>query len=545
MSQNKKQVIRSLTLKVLNNDYVSALKLYADHHQQEVEYIFENIPSPREAPLFKVKCVFQQFITTSTGCGKKIPKQQCARDMLSLIERIFVVNSTQDGEVEKQVHYLTPKVLNNDYVSALKLLADQYQQEVEYVFESVPSPGEAPLFESKCIFRQLVTTSVGCGKKIPKQQCAKDMLGLIEKTFVADLTRDGDVENNPGPVNWTDGVRKLALRNATKSCMRITGDFSNFDAFPNVRHLKVALRNRIIALENARQRQHEKNKTLVRKLRQIRKEQRFQFQMEREDLVKLIKSPSVQRAAAYAATNFVLPGAGTAAATVVEGAKVLDATNKVRDAAESLADTCMTQIPELIATHTNLADIAASTLSNINSLTSRLQQENGLLATINKFVKNVTTQVSALGMIITLILCFAAMAWDWKIGCAVIMLALIYFNWPKAVTDKIRQLLGVAGWKFEMNGSEHIPLIGQICFTLLAFFGVSQIPTDKFYDNLLKRLDIVPKAFTGLSKIWDQAGKMFELVSDEFKVYFLGVKREDLMQEKGIVDEVDKWVTRV
>jgi hypothetical protein len=79
----------------------------------------------------------------------------------------------------------------------------------------------------------------------------------------------------------------------------------------------------------------------------------------------------------------------------------------------------------------------------------------------------------------------------------------------------------------------------------LAFFGVSRIPTDKFYDNLLKRLDIVPKAFSGLSKIWDQAGKMFELVSDEFKVYFLGVKREDLMHEKGIVDEVDKWVTRI
>lgn len=420
------------------------------------------------------------------------------------------------SQYKKQViRSLTPKILNNDYVSALKLVADQYQQEVEYTFESLPSPREAPLFKSKCIFQQFVTTSVGCGKKIPKQQCAKDMLGLIEKTFVADLTQDGDVESNPGPVY-------------------------------NVHYqLEVALRKRIIALENARQRQHEKNKTLVRKLRQIRKEQRFQFQMEREDLVKLIKSPSVQRAAAYAATNFVLPGAGTAAATVVEGAKVLDATNKVRDAAESLADTCMTQIPELIATHTNLADIAASTLSNINSLTSRLQQENGLLATINKFVKNVTTQVSALGLIITLILCFAALAWDWKIGCAVIMLALIYFNWPKAVTDKIRQLLGAAGWKFEMNGSEHIPLIGQICFTLLAFFGVSQIPTDRFYDNLLKRLDIVPKAFTGLSKIWDQAGKMFELVSDEFKVYFLGVKREDLMQEKGIVDEVDKWVTRV
>lgn len=418
---------------------------------------------------------------------------------------------------EQMIHSLTQITFNNDYVSQLKHLADQQQKEIEYRFESIPSPREAPKFKATCIFDNYITTAIGIGKKKPKQQAAEYMLQLVKNVcgWKRNLTADGDVENNPGPVY-------------------------------NYRYaLEVELRKRIIALENARQRQHEKNKTLIRKLRQVRKENHFHFEMEREDLVKLIKSPSVQRAAAYAATNFIIPGAGTAAASVVEGAKVLDATNKVKDAAESLANTCMTQIPELIATHTNLADIATATLTNINNLTSRLQQENGLLATMNKFVKNLSTQVSTMGLIVTLILCFAALAWDWKIGCAVIMLALVYFNWPREVTDKIRQLLGKVGWKFEMNVTDHVPLIGQICFTLLAFFGVSQIPSDKFYDNLLKRLDIVPKAFTGLSKIWDQAGKMFELVSDEFKVYFLGVKREDLMQEKGIVDEVDKWVSRV
>jgi len=421
------------------------------------------------------------------------------------------------------IHSLTQFNINGDYVSRLKHIADEKQEEVEYRFESQPSPREAPLFKATCIYANLTTTSTGVGKKKPKQQTAFKMLELIRQIthgkdvcgWKKDITQDGDVESNPGP------------------------DFNHRHAF------EVNLRKRIIALENARQRQAEKNKTLIRKLRQIKKENKFHFQMEREDLVKLFKSPSIQRAAAYAATNFVLPGAGTAAATVVEGAKVLDATNKVKDAAESLADTCMTQIPELISTHTNLADIAAATLSNINNLTSRLQQENGLLSTINKFVKNLSSQVSTMGLIITLILCFAALAWDWKVGCAVIMLALVYFNWPQAVTNKIRQLLGKVGWKFEMSGADHIPLIGQICFTLLAFFGVSKIPSDKFYDGLLKRLDTVPKAFNGLSKIWDQAGKMFELVSDEFKVYFLGVKRDDLMIEKGIVDEVDKWATRV
>lgn len=330
------------------------------------------------------------------------------------------------------------------------------------------------------------------------------------------LLRAGDVEQNPGP--------------------QINFHYIN----------EVALRKKIEALERARQRQHEKKKTLVRKFRKMQKDlKQFKFQMDREDITKLVTNPSVQRAAAYAATNFILPGAGTAAATVIEGGRILDATNKVKDAATSLADTCIKQIPELINTHTNLADVATATLANINNLTSRLQSESGLLGSINKLVKNVTSQVSTMALLITLIVCMAALAWDWKIGCATILLVLIYFNWPKTVTDKIRQILNHYGWKFEINCTDHIPIIGQIAFTLLAFFGVSKIPTDKFYDSLLKRMDAVPKAFTGITKIWDQAGKMFEFVSDEFRIYFLGEQREDLLLEKGMSDEVDNWVKRV
>lgn len=332
------------------------------------------------------------------------------------------------------------------------------------------------------------------------------------------LLRSGDVESNPGPMPCENFFNEQLLR------------------------------QKIEALERKRQRKAEKVKTVRRKIKVLIKElrnQNFEFQMKTQDVKELLENPTIQRATAYAAANFVAPGVGTAAATVIEGAKVLNATDNVRSAAEKLAQTCSFQIPELLRTHADLAEVATTTLTNINTLTTQLQSESGLLSSIGKLAQNLTSSVSVLALVITVILCLAAMAWDWKLGCAVIMLVLVYFNWPVSVIEKIKKLCGSFGWHFQMNIGDHIPIIGQIIFTLLAFFGVSKIPADKFYDNLLSRLDKIPKAFSGVYKIWDQAGKMFEMVSDEFKIYFLGAQREDLLLEKGMTDEVNEWVERV
>lgn len=329
------------------------------------------------------------------------------------------------------------------------------------------------------------------------------------------LLLSGDIESNPGPQ-------------------------------PNSQwSLEMTLRKKVLALERARQRQEEKLKTIKRTLRRQRKELNFSFQMNREEISRLIQNPNIQRAAAYATANFIAPGAGTAAASVIEGGRILDATRKVQNAAETLADTCTRQIPELLTTHVNLADIASTTLMNINNLTARLSSDSGLLGSLNNLVKKVSNTISTIPLLISIILCLAAMAWDWKIGCAIIFIVLLYFNWPTSVIDKIKQIISKTGWTWQMNVCDHIPIIGQIVFTLLAFFGVSQIPTEKFYDSLLKRMDAVPKAFSGLNKIWESAGKMFDLVSDEFKIYFLGVQRDDLLMEKGMTDEVNVWVQRV
>jgi len=331
------------------------------------------------------------------------------------------------------------------------------------------------------------------------------------------LTLSGDVESNPGPA-------------------------------PN---LELVLRRKIEALERARLRQEEKNKTLVRKLRQVRKSQKFHFQIGEDfidaakEVASSIVSPTTIKAAGYAGMNFVMPGSGTAAATVVEGGKILKKIDSATKSIDDLARSCADQIPTAFAQHSSLTHMATMTLDTINKVATKLSAEGGILTGIENLITKISSAVSGTSLLITILVIIICFGMDWKIACAVIMMVLLYFGWPQSVISKIKDLL--FGYKFQMVdiSDRLISILGQILFTLLAFFGVSKIPTDKWYDSIIKRLDSIPKAFSGGTKIWEAAGKTFEYVQDEFKHYVLQVSREDLAREHGIAGEVSRWVERV
>ena len=394
----------------------------------------------------------------------------------------------------------------NDYVSNLKMMADEQLKDVEYSYESISSPRHQPLFRCKCVFKSHIVFATGVGKKIPKQHAAQKMLLLLS----------GDVETNPGPDTCYVYKREKSLR------------------------------EKIASMERARQRQKERAKTIRRQMRILKRDAKFMFQMNTivDDVKKLVASPTLWRSAGYAAANLVAPGTGTAAATVIEGSKISNNLDSVGKSIDDLADTCSTQIPAAFAAHTNLTQIATMTLDTINQTMTRISADDGLLGKLEKLVGNLTSIISPTTLLISVLVILICLTLDWKIAAAVVVMVLCYFKWPQDVVERVKRI--VFGWKFESDYSPNIfSTIGQVIFTLLAFFGVSQVPADKFYDNIIKRLDSIPKAFSGASKIWDAAGKTFEFVMDEFKVFFLGVKREDLCRERGIVNEVQQWVERV
>ena len=67
----------------------------------------------------------------------------------------------------------------NDYVSNLKMMADEQLKDVEYSYESISSPRHQPLFRCKCVFKSHIVFATGVGKKIPKQHAAQKMLLLL------------------------------------------------------------------------------------------------------------------------------------------------------------------------------------------------------------------------------------------------------------------------------------------------------------------------------------------------------------------------------
>jgi len=337
---------------------------------------------------------------------------------------------------------------------------------------------------------------------------------LRRKTLLLEC---GDVESNPGPMK-------------------------------NQQHLnEVALRKKIEALERARERQAMKNKTLVRKMRQLKKQQ-FRFQ----GLAEKVNSP-VGRSVLYGLANMVIPGTGTAAATAVEGPKLvrlLEKTNISVEHMQQAMDAMKEQVPTAISKHMVMTDLASTTLSTVNDILEQLK--GGMSQVANMFVglKDKITSMNPITLVLSIIMCFVVVSLPTPYLIGPILLLMAYlFGWHQSVIAKVKQILDTykwfEGWQFQDGEDKLIPFVGQIIFTLLAFFGISQIPTDKFYDSLLRRLDIIPKACAGVGKIWNAAGDTYRAVEMEFKVFFLGKDRERLIDEEAVGEEVSKWVKRV
>jgi hypothetical protein len=407
-----------------------------------------------------------------------------------------------------------------NYVSLLKELNDTNQKEVQYTFEKLISPEHVPRYRCTGVCDGvkpdtfIKVTREGHGKKKPKQEVAYALYCRLM------LHLSGDVELNPGPMS------KLQQQ---------------------MDRLNQKLQKEIERLEHRRMKQDERKKTQRSRARKQKRDFKIDFTFQMDTVSQEIKkiasslmSPTTLRTASYAAANYLSPGSGTAAACVVEGNRIIRTMENVTSTVEDLAQ----QIPETLQKYTNLSDVATLTMDTVSRTFERISSNEGLLAKLESMVSTINSTVSATTLLITILVVLVSLSWDWKITATAIIAVLILQKWPTCVVEKIRSIL--FGFKFQMNIPENIfGVVGQILFTLLAFFGVSKIPNEKWYDNVLKRLDSIPKALSGGTKIWDAAGKTFEFVADEFRVFFLGEKREDLHFESEMAREVKAWVEKV
>lgn len=97
----------------------------------------------------------------------------------------------------------------------------------------------------------------------------------------------------------------------------------------------------------------------------------------------------------------------------------------------------------------------------------------------------------------------------------------------------------------ELIYSNMFQTCGKIVYAIVAFVCIKQIPGKKDWDTYLMRLDRLPKAREGASKIIDFTNEWWNLSLESIKMMVLGKTRTELRSAAGIYTEIDEWAKTV
>lgn len=245
------------------------------------------------------------------------------------------------------------------------------------------------------------------------------------------------------------------------------------------------------------------------------------------------------KSTAYAASNYVAPGVGTAAATLIEGPNVLEMLKNVGKTTEDLrscANLTAREFPHLLQTADAIATNTNMAVTSVNYILTNLKEQQSLLST---FLGNITG--NPMYVLVAVVMAFVAFSYPsiWT-GVPMLFLVLHLLDFDAILIRKLRQ---ICGYQFQ-SGENSFAIVGQVVFTILAFCGVGMIPGGGYYDSLLRRLDLIPKGARGAYQLWEKAGDVYSVAEREFRVYVLGQERSTLQRDSDITVEVSEWVTK-
>lgn len=321
------------------------------------------------------------------------------------------------------------------------------------------------------------------------------------------LILSGDVELNPGPI-----PSKL------------------------IQHAPVIIsfQEKMARFERERHKQNIKAKQARKALKNYKRELRDFNNQENQSLGDLLQKakryvPSISKSAVYFGLNSVIPGSGSALAMGIEGDRVRDicdsagnSFNKIDKIVSKLEE----DVPLLVGKHAVLSDCATKAFDAITHFMTTLNSAADKITDLATSTTKVFGNMTYIQILASILAVISVCLIPKKYYMLPIVLAILYMmGWHTDVITKIKYFFSQ---QENQSYSDYFPLIGQIVFTMLAFVGLKQIPDDNYYTNLMRRLDLLPKAITGVNKIWEHAGTVFNIASEEFQVYFLNKERTDL-----------------
>lgn len=231
----------------------------------------------------------------------------------------------------------------------------------------------------------------------------------------------------------------------------------------------------------------------------------------------------------------------------------------IRDIAESL-DRASQNAPDFTRNLTRICNFLEAALP---------QMQASLSATVLTFADNVSELSERLVQIVVICLivnCFFGMKRYRTALLAVLAFLAMYYKLPQTLYAQVKEI--IASYSTEtvpplvesaasatrihaqMDVEEFVystPFLlgGKILFAFLAFFAIKQIPGKKDWDNLILRLDRIPKAVSGTSKIWEMSTSAFNIVHDQVKQLVLGKTSEELHKATDLYPRIEAWAAKV
>lgn len=180
--------------------------------------------------------------------------------------------------------------------------------------------------------------------------------------------------------------------------------------------------------------------------------------------------------------------------------------------------------------------------------------QSNLDATISNFTDSTNkTRDDLIKLVLLLLVIRLIMVWKgYKTALVVVLLFIVkFYGFDKTIIDLVLELkdkinrVETQGLGEDILYSPFFTTCGKLIFAFMAFICIKKIPGKQDWDSFIARLDRIPKAVTGISKIYDWCSEYFNLATDQLKMMVLGKTREELRRANGLYEEIYAWAKEV
>lgn len=173
--------------------------MIADIQQSEVKYVFDALPSPREAPIFMCTCTYKSYCVVTQGIGKKNPKQEAARLLLLILSGDVETNPGPVQSRPIRIRYNDPRSVQ------LEKVIERKEQKIKTLIKELRRA-----IKTDKIYSQGIFDTIKDGNKTIKES-ATELNGNLDRVcnFLESMLPSLQANIQATIINTTDKLTEI------------------------------------------------------------------------------------------------------------------------------------------------------------------------------------------------------------------------------------------------------------------------------------------------------------------------------------------------